>query len=248
MSCHEQQPVSDTILCVSRQFHHTHSGTTGSQWCNLFSAMHSHCIVSLDQQAVSDTAIHFCIRLVSSMTIRLWVTLLFYCHAVSPHLIPWPIGREWQCTLYYAVSSHLILMNREWVCSTSSAGQPHHISSNTNRLWVTLPFFLHHISSHGPTGCEWCCDYHFFCQAVSPHVIPSPTASVWHHPFFCHITSHPITNRLWVTLLFVSLQAVSLISSHDQQHVSNTTPFHAMQSHPLSTREWVTPPIFSANY
>ena len=74
-----------------------------------------------------------------------------------------------------------------------------------------------------PTECEWDC--FILGQAVS---------------------SHPMTNRLWATLLNCLLGCLIMhVSSHDQQKVNNTTLFlcHAISSilsHPITNRLWVT--------
>ena len=146
-----------------------------------------------------------------------------------------------------------------------------------NSMWVTLTFISaiqsHHISSHDQQQVSDTDIY--FCHSVSSHLIPWPTASEWHwHLFlsFSLITSHPMTNSLWVTLTFISAIQSHHISSHDQQEVSDTDiyfchsisshlipwptvcewhqhlflPFSLIISHPMMNSLWVTPTFISA--
>ena len=117
----------------------------------------------------------------------------------------------------------------------------------TNRMWVTLLYFLpgifiNHVSSHHQQKVSHTAL--FLCQAVSS------------------IMSHPMTNSMWVTMLYFlpgSLQVINHVS-HDQQYVSDTALFFARQSHqsclitgsewhyfissimshPMTNRQWVT--------
>ena len=128
-------------------------------------------------------------------------------------LIPWPTEGGWHCPIFVL----------------------HHLTSHpmTNRLWVTLPFFcnaLHLIPWW--TGCEWNspfpvmkCHFISFCgkQEVSGTTISLLGGLITSHPgmlwqfvsgiddcISCDlITSHPMTNREWVTLPCLSASCLT---------------------------------------
>ena len=129
----------------------------------------------------------------------------------------------------------------------------------TNRKWVTLLYFLARVSHQSclitwPTVCEW----HFFISlqgSLINHVSSHDQQDVSDTALFLYqavlsIMSHPMTNRMWVTLLyffarqsyqsclipwptgsewhcFISLPGslINHVSSHDQQQVSDTAFF-----------------------
>ena len=165
------------------------------------------------------------------MTHRMWVTLslshhisshdrqhvsdtdINSCHAVSSHLIPlWPTGCEWHWHLFI------------------SAMQSHHILSYEQQLVSDTDTYV--------------------CHAVSSHFIPWLTAGVWQcHLFLPYslisshfISFHPMTNRMWVTLTFISVIQSHHFSSHDQQLVSGTdlfVPCSLIKPHPMTNSWWV---------
>ena len=122
--------------------------------------------------------------------------------------------------------------------------------------WLTLHFHLPAVSSHSckqdvsdialalcqgvsshlilwPTACEW----HYSFMMVSSSLFPWPTGSEWHSFFIpgSLITSHPMTNRKWETVHWIS---VRYFMSHDWQQVSDTTIFVCKAV--LSSMPWPT--------
>ena len=215
ISSHDQQRVSETILffwhAISSYFTMTnsmwvtlpfflpchlitsHPWPTVCEWhspfflpCHLMSHISSHC-----QQAVSDTA-------------------LFFCHAISSHLIPWPTGCKWHCPFFLPchLSTSHTMINSMWVTWMPFFLPCHFVTSHpmTNRMWVTLVLFStmlsHLILSHDQQDVSDTALV--FYHAISSHLTPWPTAGEW--PFFllCHlITSHPgMTNRMWVPFFY----------------------------------------------
>ena len=130
------------------------------------------------------------------LTIRVWVTELF-----SPrhsHLIPWPKGCEWKC-------SNVL---------PGSFISP--LPIGTDRVWATHDFSHYNISSHDQQSVSD--SAMTSCQAVLRH----PTGCEWQYSDFCSlITSHAMTNRVWVTVPWSFPRKSHLISCHDQQDVSS---------------------------
>ena len=155
--------------------------------------------------------------------------VIYFCYAVLSYLIPWPTACEWHWQLFLAFSltiSHP-MTNSVWVTLTSISAMhwSHHISSHDHQLVSeTDMYFFHAVSSHliplWPKACEW--NWHLFLPCS-------------------FITSHLMTNRMWVTLTVISSIQSHHIPSHDQQRVSDMTSISAMQSHHISSnRMWVT--------
>ena len=169
------------------------------------------------------------------MTNSLWVTLPpLFRKAISSHFITWPTASEWHSTRFPGnfITFHP-MTNSKWVTLLFSARQCHHISSYEQQLVSDTPsFFLQGnlITFHPMTNSKWVTLPPFFCETISSHFIPWPTASEWHGLLFPASQSHHI-------------------SSHDQQQVSDT-PSCFLQGnlttfHPMTNSKWVTlPPFF----
>ena len=126
--------------------------------------------------------------------------------AVSSCLIQWPTECVWHC--FIAVSS---IMSHPM----------------TNSLWVTLLYcsLINHVSSHD----QQVVSDTALLQSHQSCLIPWPTGSEWHcFIAVSSIMSHPMTNSMWVTLLYCSL--INHVSSHDQQVVSDTALLQSHQS------------------
>ena len=161
------------LYFFARQSHQ--SCLIGSEWhCSMTlpGSLINH-ISSHDQQYVSDTA-------------------LSPCQADSSISLPM-INREWVTTLF--------------LCQTVSSIMSH---SMTNSLWVALLYFLARQSNQSclilwPTGSEWHCFISLPGSLIS-HVSSHDQQFVSDTSLFLckavsSIMSHPMTNRMWVTLL-----------------------------------------------
>ena len=125
----------------------------------------------------------------------------------------------------------------------------------TNSEWVTLLYFFAR-QSHQSCLIPWLtvCEWHCFISlpgSLINHVSSHDQQRVSDTLFLCQavssIMSHPMTNRLWVTLLyfFVPGSLINHVTSHDQQEVSDTALFLCQEvssilSHPMTNSEWVT--------
>ena len=122
------------------------------------------------------------------------------------------------------------------------------IMSHPNQQYVSdITLFSHlavsSIMSHSMTIREWVPTLlYFFASLRQSHqssLIPLPTGSEWH----CFISLpgsliNPMTNRQWVTLLYMYFFARQSHQSYDQQKVSGTTLFlcqavSSIMSHPM---------------
>ena len=192
------------------------------------------------------------------------VTLL-YLHCHQSCLIPWPTASEWHCfiSLPGTVINHVSSQNQQrvsdialFLCQALSSIMSHPM---TNSMWGTpLYFFDRHCHQSclipWPTECEWHC-FISLPGTVINHVSSHDQQYVSDTALFLclafsSIMSHPMTNRLWVTLLyffarhcrqsclipwptgcewhcFISLPGtvINHVSSHDQQDVSVTASF-----------------------
>ena len=122
-----------------------------------------------------------------------------------------------------------------------------------NSLWVTLHYFLARQSHQSclipwPTVCEWHC-FIALPGSLINHVLSHDQQGVSDTTLllFQAVSSHPMTNSMWVTLLyFLARQShQSCLTSHDQQGVSDIALFHcqavsSIMSHPMTNRKWVT--------
>ena len=121
------------------------------------------------------------------------------CHIVSSDLTPWPTGCEWYIMPCSLIRSHP-MSNSMWVILTI-------IYAMQSHQWLT-PW---------PTACEWH-DHWFMLLVQSHHVSPHDQqivsdTDIYAMPCCFIITSHPMTNSLWVTLTFMLCHA-GLITSH----------------------------------
>ena len=196
------------------------------------------------------------------MTNRQWVTLLYFFARQSHQscLIPWPTGSEWHCfiSLPGSLINYDSFHDQQYVsdtalflCQAVSSIMTHPM---TNREWVTLLYFFARQSHQSwlipwPTVCEWHCCISLqgsLINHVSSHDQKDVSDTALH---LCQavssIMSHPMTNREWATVLFLS-QAVK--SSHCQQSVSDFALFLSqavspIMPHPMTsswTNKWVT--------
>ena len=192
------------------------------------------------------------------MTNRLWVTLLYFLARQSSQscLNPWPTASEWH-----------------WFISLlGSFIMSHHM---TNSGWVIAQFLHRNFSYYVSTASEWHCFTSLpgsLINHVSSHdqQSVSDTALLLSNQAVSSIMSCPMTNREWVTLLylfarqsyqsclipwptggewhcFISLPGslINHISSHDWQRVSSTALFLSeavlsIMSHPMTNSLWVT--------
>ena len=145
-------------------------------------------------------------------------------HHISPH-----DQQRVSDTNIYAMPSHLTPWPTacEWHWHLCHAMQSHHISPHDQQDVSDTDICLYH--------------------AVSSHLTPWPTACEWHWHLFipCSlITSHPMTNSLWVTLTPIYAMQSHHTSPNDQQRVSDTNiyamPCSLITSHPMANRLWVT--------
>ena len=267
---------------------------TGCEW---------HCFTSLpgcfinhvsshDLQPVSDTALFLC-QAVSSIMFHnsMWVTLLYFFARQShqSYFIPWPTECEWHCfisltgSLINHVSSHdqqYVSVTALFLCQTVSSIMFHPM---TNREWVTLLYFFPRQLHQScfipwPTGSEWHCFISLpgcLINHVSSHDQQGVSNNAWFlYQAVSSIMFHPMTNSMWVTLLyffarqshqscfipwptgsewhcFISLQGspINHVPLYDPQIVSDTTLllFQAVPLiilHPMTNREWVTQVYF----
>ena len=170
------------------------------------------------------------------MTNSMWVTLLYF-FARMPHwsfFIPWPIASEWHCFISLPGTLTSIMFhpmtNSKWV--TLLYFLPGMFHPMNNSMWVTLLYFFTvkpywSCFIQWPTVCEWHCFISFpgsLTNHVSSHnqQYVSDTAL-----FICQTVSlivfHPMTNRMWVTLL------ISLPGS-----------LTSIMFHPMTSSMWVT--------
>ena len=163
------------------------------------------------------------------MTNSMWVPPLF-CHAISSHLILWPIGSEWHSTPFSARQSHHISSHdQQGVSGTPTFFLPGNVITfhlMTNSKWVTPPFLFQVISSHfipWPTACEW---YSLLCSARQSH------------------HNHLMTNSLWETLPSFFCQEISSHFIPWWQEVSDTPTFflpcNLITFHLMTNSKWVT--------
>ena len=191
--CHYSFTVS------AKQSHHIHHAMTNSEWVTLpsdFLVISSHLITNRmwvtlafylpcrsliaphpshnNQQYVSNIALLFvrqCVITSCPMTYSMWVTLPFFCQAISSC----PIVCEWLTAPFTAMNSH-------------------HVDLVTNSKWVTLHIFWSLISYHGQQRVS-----NTALSAIQSHQSPNPsTASEWHCPYFTSslTTSHSMANRM----------------------------------------------------
>ena len=192
----------------------------------------------------------------------------WHCLTVSFEcLIPWPTGCEWHCCipLPYSLINHVSSHDQQGVsdtalflCQTVSSIMFHPMA---NSKWVTLLYFFARQSHQSclipsPTGCELHCFSPLpgsLINHVSSHHKQLVSDIAWFlYEMVSSIISHPMTNRMWVTLLysfarqshlsclipsptackwpwhcFISLpdSFINHVSSHDQQDVSDTALF-----------------------
>ena len=127
----------------------------------------------------------------------------------------------------------------------------------TNSLWVTLLYFLARQSHQSclfpwPTGGEW----HFFISLpgslinhVSSHAQQgvSDTALFLCQADYESCLSHPMTNSMWVTLIYLFVrqfyQSCLILSWATGSEWHCFIPFQAFPSiisHPMTNRKWVT--------
>ena len=170
--------------------------STGCEW---------YCFISLpgtlinpvssnDQQQVSDTALFLCQALSSIMshpvTNREWVMLLYFFARQSHQcLISWPTESEWHCF----ISSPSSLMSHPM----------------TNSEWVTIAGHSHQSCLiPWPTACEWL-PFISLPGTLISNVLSNDLQVVSDIALFlCQPLSSimlcPMTNRKWVTLLYLS--------------------------------------------
>ena len=236
------------------------TGMTYSKWVALlyFIAWQSHQSCLIPKQGVSDSTLFLCQAASShDQWQQVSDTGQFLCQAVSSIMYHPMTTRLWVTLLYFfafARQSHQS-------CLTPM----------TNRMWVIMLYFFawpSHLKScliPSPTDCEWHCFISFPCSLINyvsshdqqyvsdsdaaliNHVLSHHQQGVSDTALFLHqaassIISHPMTNRLWVTLLSFSPWHVS---SHNQQYVSDTAIFlcfavSSIISYPMTNREWVT--------
>ena len=262
VSSHGQQQVSDTALFLSRQSHKSClvPWPTVCEWHCCMSLPGSSIMSHPMTNRESVEFLYFFCKGVSSiishpMTNSEWVAPLYFFARWSHQacLIPWPTGSEWPGSLINHVLSHnqqyvsdtaLFLCQAvitlipwptgcEWHCFIHLPDSLiNHVSSMTNRKWVTLFYFFarqsHQLSimSHpGMINSKWVVLLHFFTrQSHQSCLIPWPTASGWPGNLISHVSSHD-------QLQFVSDTASFLCiinhASHDQQPVSDTAFFFA---------------------
>ena len=195
---------------------------TGSEW---------HCLISLPSCLIpwptvceSDTALLPC-QAVSSimshpMTNSMWVTLLYFFARQSHQscLIPWPKGSEWHCfmSLSGSLINHVSSHDQQYVSDTAlfpCQADPSLSLPMINREWVTL-WLLYFFAKQShqsclipwPTACEWHCFVSLPGSLIN-HVSSYDQQEVSDTALFpCQkvssVMSHPMTNSLWVTLLY----------------------------------------------
>ena len=126
------------------------------------------------------------------MTNSLWVKMPIFS-ARHPHYISWPTASEWQYQFSARRSYHIWSHGQQQVSDNAillPCGRLITSHPITNRMWVTLPFFLWSL------------------------LIPN---SEWVTvPLFLHLTLHLMTNSLWVALPFISSKQSHYILSNDQ--------------------------------
>ena len=160
------------------------------------------------------------------MTNSVWVTLTFTSVMQSYHIS----SHGQQHVSDTDINSYVVLW-LSWYLTIDS-------------VWVTLAFISamqsHHISSHDQQRVS---DTDINCSLMT--LITWPIACVWHWHLFLYslIISHPMTNSVWVTLLFISAMQSHLISTHDQGcewHWHLFLPCSLITFHPMTNSWWVT--------
>jgi len=116
-------------------------------------------------------------------------------------------------------------MNSEWVTMQwLSGGLQVGVWPPNNRMWVTHQWFSakqsHQISSHNQQDVS-----DTWSDFLPPDLVLWLKGSEWHYREFLPGTFMPITNRKWVTLLWLSDGHSHHISSCDQQFVSDPTVY-----------------------
>ena len=177
------------------------------------------------------------------MTNRQWVTLhYFFARQFYQSYLPCqPTASEWHCII--SLPGNLI----------------NHISHDQQRVSNTACFFIRWQSHQScpipwPTVCEWHSCFISFPGSVINHGSShdqleqdvSDTLS-----FLCQavslIMSHPMTNSMWVTLLYFLCQAVSLLiifhpmtnSEWAALHYFFARHSHQLPCHPMTNSMWV---------
>ena len=239
--------MSDTALFLCWKLDHISSydqkGVSDSAYAYCKTASLSH-----DKQYVSYSSLSFCQTVSSDLiswpivgkwqcisvkqslyihTNSKWVTVPFsilFCQAVWSHLILWPTDGEWHCHLLSASQSDHMTTASKWQAPSCQA------VSWYVTLWLTGSEW--HYSSRQSHD-MWSYDQ----QGVSDF-LPGTL-----------IISHPtVTNSLWVTVPFFML--CSLSTSHpvtDRKWVTGGTILSAQHSHPMNNRKWALNTTFSHN-
>lgn len=228
-----------TIVCISSHDQQTVSDTAFFSIMQSYTSPHG-------QQPVSGMALFLAWS--HPMMNRMWVTLP--CYLLPHHMTNrWKVHYLSFCRLLLTFGTCYPMTNRHrgWVILPfSSAMQSHHKSfhlqqpvSNTNifsslissydKQLVSDTAFFHPCSliTCSPMINRKCVTLTFFVLCLESHLMPWLTVSEQHFPLFYDVvpfnTSYPMTNSKWATL--ISTRQSHLISSHDEQDVSDTTLF-----------------------
>jgi len=143
------------------------------------------------------------------MTNSEWVTLDVLWTAASSHLFLWPTGSVWHFT-FCERQSHHILSYQQGVSNSTHSAKGSLITPFliTNRKWVASHILQKAVSLHlflWPTACE--CQYCACCRTVSNFIFSYGQQFVGN--FISNvvkgslITSFPMTNSLWTTILHI---------------------------------------------
>ena len=195
------------------------------------------------------------------MTNRKWVTLsLFLCPGVSLILDPWlgPTVCQWHCFIFARQSHWLCLFHDQQEVGDTALSLYQAVSS-VLILWPTVCEKHCLLSLAGSLincfipwswiGSEW----HFFISLTASlinHVFSHKQQVVSNTVLFLYqevslITSHPMTNSMWVVQHYFFTRLINHVSSHHQfQPVSDTAIFlkqlvSSISSHPMTNRWWV---------
>ena len=181
-------------------------------------------------------------------------------------LVNWHNNQVWWSIRQNQTQSDFCTVSwcREWVTYKFRERQSHHILSYdqqqvsdiahlvkgsltisfpmTNRMWVTLHILWKSVSSHlflWPTGCEW---HYTFFESQSHHIFSydqQDVSDIAHYVKGSLITSFPMTNRMWATLL-VKGSLVTSFPMTNRRWVTLYILWKAVLSHIfLTNSEWV---------
>ena len=216
-----------------------------------FFDVHSHLHFILDQQDVSDTALHavWLYFIVSSTGSEYHCILSLLCSLTAS--IAQPTVCEWHSIFFlsHAVSlDYNPTSNREWGNHFIFTMQPHCISSHDQQEVSDTSFLslLHFIS--WPTVCEGHYLFYLLCSLITFHPMTNRKCVI--HSFLYHAMSlyfiHSMANREWVTLHFsFTIQSDPFHPMMNRKWVSLHV-FFTIESNCFSNRKWVALHFFSS--